>query len=436
MLNTFDVGQKATSNVQGTGQSISVDSFIADMSGQMSLGPSGASGGFSRLFNPFGQSAKPPAPPDPADVKLQNLRSAEPAAVNATMESLKHHGFAWLDFTNEKLHSTEVNTALAEMGGFLAKHEHQGSPHAMEGHFSAAHKDGLRMVTGSWMRQSESKLPEDLEQKVLQLALDLDVAQKEVVKALAPAIGLPSSEAVGDGFGIPLLSPEKGAFKQYGLLDIVRYRMGADSPDEVVAPHADPGLLILSLPCSTPGLQLRDAKGSWLAPPSGYGVLWAGKAGRDAMFKSGIHRVVASPDRAPRLSAWHELCTRSQLCPPMLQVLEENRLQLKLGSTTGTAEVLHLLQESEDHHNVQMVQRRGVPVGKSGAIIREQFVPWTANLGLGWQGRPGARVQKMDLKLAPGQVEIIPLHGVADPTKSTTSTTSDDPMTSDASLTP
>ena len=53
--------------------------------------------------------------------------------------------------------------------------------------------------------------------------------------------------------------------------------------------------------------------------------------------------------------------------------------------------------------------------------------------GLGWQGRPGARVQKMDLKLAPGQVEIIPLHGVADPTKSTTSTTSDDPMTSDAS---
>lgn len=291
------------------------------------------------------------------------------------------------------------------------------------------------MVTGSWMRQSESKLPEDLKQKVLQLALDLDTAQKEVVNALAPAIGLPSSEAVGNDFSIPLLSPEKGASKQYGLLDIVRYRMGADSPGEVVAPHADPGLLILSLPCSTPGLQLQDAKGSWLAPPSGYGVLWAGEAGSDAMFKSGIHRVVASPDGAPRLSAWHELCTHSQLCPPMLQVLEENRLQLKLGSTTGTAEVLRLLQESEDHHNVQMVQRRGVPVGKSGAIIREQFVPWTANLRLGWQGRPGARVQKTDLKLAPGQVEIVPLHGVAEPERSPTSTTWDDPM-SDASMTP
>mgnify|MGYP002804266534 CR=1 FL=1 len=130
-------------------------------------------------------------------------------------------------------------------------------------------------------------------------------------------------------------------------------------------------------------------------------------SGYDIGFKSGIHRVVASPDRSPRLSAWHELCTRSQLCPPMLQVLSENRLQLKLDSTIGTAEVLRLLQASEDHTNVQLVERRGVPVGRSGAIIREKLVPWKPNCP--WPDWNGRKVSRADLVLAPGQVEIVPL---------------------------
>lgn len=345
---------------------------------------------------------------DVAEISLQKLRGADRQAVKTTFDSLKNHGFAWLDFGGDKLHGTDSITALAEMGDFLAKHEHQGSPHAMEGHFSAAHKDGLRLVTGTWMWQSQNaklQLPEDLRQKVFQLAMELDAAQEDVVKALAPEIGLRS---VGESLDIPLLC--KGEASQYGLLDVVRYRMGADSPDEVVAPHADPGLLILSLPCATPGLQLKDANGSWRAPPSGFGVLWAGEAGSDVGFKSGIHRVVASPDRAPRLSAWHELCTRSQLCPPMLQFLQENHLQLKLGKITGTAEVLSSLQASEDHHNVKLVERRGVPVGKSGAIIREQFVPWTAN-GRALYGRFSAP-RNANLQLAAGQVEIVPLFNV------------------------
>ena len=271
---------------------------------------------------------------------------------------------------------------------------------------------GLRMVTGSWIGSegtstSLGTLPASLQQKLNQLAVDLDAAQLEIVNALAAEIG--TSTNSGEHLDIPLLSrkPEPSSGWKYGLLDVVRYRMGAESPDEVVAPHADPGLLILSLPCSTPGLQLKDANESWQAPPPGFGVLWAGEAGYDIGFKSGIHRVVASPDRSPRLSAWHELCTRSQLCPPMLQVLNENRLQLKLDSTIGTAEVLRLLQASEDHMNVQLVERRGVPLGKSGAIIREKFVPWKPNCP--WPDWNGRKVSKADLVLAPGQVEIVPL---------------------------
>ena len=268
------------------------------------------------------------------------------------------------------------------------------------------------MVTGSWIGSESTStslgtLPASLQQKLTQLAVDLDAAQLEIVNALAAVIG--PLQFAGEDLDIPLLSEkEPSSGWKYGLLDVVRYRMGAESPDEVVAPHADPGLLILSLPCSTPGLQLKDANESWQTPPPGFGVLWAGEAGDDIGLKSGIHRVVASPDRSPRLSAWHELCTRSQLCPPMLQVLNENRMQLKLDSTTGTAEVLRLLQAFEDHMNVQLVERRGVPVGKSGAIIREQFMPWKPNCPArpDWNGR---KVSKADLVLAPGQVEIVPM---------------------------
>ena len=58
-----------------------------------------------------------------------------------------------MDFTGDVLdtNGTCMASALEEMGSFLAKHEHGGNSHAMEGHFSAAHKDGLRMVTGSWI---------------------------------------------------------------------------------------------------------------------------------------------------------------------------------------------------------------------------------------------------------------------------------------------
>ena len=140
------------------------------------------------------------------------------------------------------------------------------------------------MVTGSWIGSegtstSLGTLPASLQQKLNQLAVDLDAAQLEIVNALAAEIGPP--QILGEHLDIPLLSkkPEPSSGWKYGLLDVVRYRMGAESPDEVVAPHADPGLLILSLPCSTPGLQLKDANESWQAPPPGFGVLWAGEAG-------------------------------------------------------------------------------------------------------------------------------------------------------------
>ena len=83
-------------------------------------------------------------PPDVGAVRLQELRQADAAAVRSTAQSLRQHGFIWMDFTGDVLdtNGTCMASALEEMGSFLAKHEHGGNSHAMEGHFSAAHKDG------------------------------------------------------------------------------------------------------------------------------------------------------------------------------------------------------------------------------------------------------------------------------------------------------
>ena len=353
-------------------------------------------------------------------VSLKGLRQGEAAAVKATAAALKDHGFAWLEFEkpgevgDAAMGGTvdglwKANESLAEIGDFLEEFPNRGSPHAMEGHFSAAHKDGLRVVTGSCLKGDMENVPKNIQEKLTCLALEMDAAQMDVIRALAPSFYFPHAEAIGEYLDIPLLCPEQGSLRQYGLLDVVRYRMDAESPPEVVAPHVDPGLLILSLPCAVPGLELQDAFGEWRAVPAGLGVLWAGKAAETLHLKGGVHRVVASP--APRLSAWHEMCTRSQLCPPMLQVLQENSLELKLGGATGTAQVLRLLQANEDHHNVSGVERRGVPVGKSGAVIKDMYVPWRFSSGAlhDMPGMPRRPSKRSAMPLPHGTVEIVPM---------------------------
>ena len=77
-------------------------------------------------------------PPDVGAVRLQELRQADAAAVRSTAQSLRQHGFIWMDFTGDvwDTNGTCMASALEEMGSFLAKHEHGGNSHATEGHFS------------------------------------------------------------------------------------------------------------------------------------------------------------------------------------------------------------------------------------------------------------------------------------------------------------
>eukprot|EP00439_Symbiodinium_sp_Y106_P040267 s521_g4.t3 len=306
----------------------------------------------------FGVARK--APPELPVASLQQLRKADPTVVRTVHDALASRGFIWLRFEAEDTLAEAAAAALPAAGNFLAEAGASGTLHAMQGHFSAAQKDGLRFVTGTSLEHTTGldKVPAETQAVLKQMAQQFDQAQIDIVAALGPSLlrgqfrETPSKsqvvEKVGEFYDIPLLQRAEKGMTSYGLLDIVRYGMGAGSPDEVVAAHTDPGLFILSLPCSTPGLELQDEDKAWRSPPPGLGVLWAGNAA--AMLrrlKSGMHRVRATPDRAPRLSAWHELCTRAQLCPPMLDALEANGRELKLGDLRGTDAVLRHLQAAE-----------------------------------------------------------------------------------------
>eukprot|EP00930_Biecheleria_cincta_P097574 TRINITY_DN89278_c0_g1_i1.p1 TRINITY_DN89278_c0_g1~~TRINITY_DN89278_c0_g1_i1.p1 ORF type:complete len:452 (-),score=68.13 TRINITY_DN89278_c0_g1_i1:288-1643(-) len=331
-------------------------------------------------------------------VSLSKLMMQERSAVHCATSALRQRGFCWLEIAMSDALGPAAASALPMLSRFLSSEGRgTGRAHAMQGHFSTAHKDGIRMVTGDYS-QEPNYIPEELKQMMAQLASAFDGAQLAVASALSPGfmgVSDPAGEKLGQVCSVPLLFRAHG-MPSYGLMDAVMYRMGPDAPQEIVQEHTDPGLFVISLP-SSPGLQLKDESGEWHSPPAGYGVLWAGTAGTKIGLRPGSHRVLRSPDGAPRLSVWHELCTSSQLCVPMLGLLERSNLELRLGNIRGTDAVLRALEAAEDHklnaasqdqshshvptlREAQLVELKGVPVGKSGVRIEEKFVPWKANL--------------------------------------------------------
>jgi len=132
-----------------------------------------------------------------------------------------------------------------------------------------------------------------------------------------------------------------------GIVDCVRYSMATGSPELVVGAHIDPGLFVLALPQTGLGLQLRDEHGTWVDVPKGKGVIWAGSAGVGRYVKGGEHRVVSHA--SCRMAMWHEMCTYGQLVPPMLRLLNEKGLELRMGETRGTPDVMRKLRADEDH---------------------------------------------------------------------------------------
>ena len=285
-------------------------------------------------------------------IALENLLNDGPDS--KSLELLRQDGFIFLDLEKSSVWSI-AQPLLQQAQVYL--HEtarNQGSTEGIHGHLSSGFKDSLRLVTGNQFALIQQSNSDDLD--LTELVKIMDETVKRIANVLAePLFGAKSLSDKAQRYDLPLLQPMSEARNNatYGLLDIVCYHNDKDSfqltPEIMVAEHADPGLFILALPESVPGLELRNATGEWVMPPPGKGILWMGKAAAPKVQPC-IHRVRRYPGK-PRLACWHEVCTSSQISTPLLQYLEQTRQELALpgGTITGTDKVLEHLRKAENH---------------------------------------------------------------------------------------
>lgn len=314
-------------------------------------------------------------------ISLSHLRRGDIHVVADTLRTLQTRGFCWVHIDDE-LAVTGAD-AISAADVFLSDSGFgTGAPHALQGHFSAAFKDGVRLVTGDRLHKAELQPAVDMFRR---LAVTMDAAQVEVATAIAHALRIsgvlrhdpkvPACEGLGHLLSIPLLRGPKSS-ESYGLLDIVRYHpcevpWSSENLVMLVDEHLDPGFLVLSLPATGPGLELMNENKEWCRPPTGAGVIWAGSAASILGLCPCLHRVVVVPGCGARVSVWHELCTSSQLSPPMLERMEQEGSELAVEGigdrVLGTRRVLEFLANREDRlpdafsfYNGAL----GVPVGK------------------------------------------------------------------------
>merc|ERR1711963_169013 len=242
-------------------------------------------------------------------VSLHRLRHGELMSCGDASTALSKRGFCWLAMDDAALQAVAVPAESTCRQFLSGPGNRSGQDGGITGHITSKHKDAIRVLTGAERDGSIGSVPDDVSDVLHNLAIELDAAQTDILSSLAHVFGGDSAEAVSKAADVALLS---GTERRYALLDSVLYR-AKQAPTEVVAPHIDPGLLVLALP-SDPGLELRDESGFWLSPPEGCGVLWCGCAAQQCV--PATHRVIVSS--TPRFALWHELYTRGQATPPML----------------------------------------------------------------------------------------------------------------------
>lgn len=173
-----------------------------------------------------------------------------------------------------------------------------GSKVAISGHISSSYKDSISLLSGNQFKSSS--LPID---NVEGLVSCLDKAAMDVVGVLArPLFGCPNTAEFAEKYDdLPLLNPTLE--RSYAMVDIVCYHNDPGCPEYIVSEHQDPGLLVISLPQLSDGLELLDAAGRWVVPPKNMGVLWAGSKATEygTGVAPGIHRV-RSVVGSPRVS--------------------------------------------------------------------------------------------------------------------------------------
>jgi len=172
---------------------------------------------------------------------------------------------------------------------------------------------------------------------------------------------------------------------QTGMVDVVNYfnektsekspPIGSNTDEVNCACHYDPGLFSLSFVSTHEGLQLFDpTSNTWFAGPvntkpghENIGVLWLGDAAvflSKGKWKPAIHRVVYPQIKAPRLTAWYEVCTVDQVNNDGKDH-EYAAGPLPISNVSGVEKFVVKKKEKPKETSERIKRRFGIPMGKS-----------------------------------------------------------------------
>ena len=220
---------------------------------------------------------------------------------------------------------------INEISKFFEFHRHKNrysQDPPIYGYSSVDHKEGIKLLTGSYFNQFANKrlVPTELVHPLNYLSQVLDAVTKRLIEVLdynSVFQEKPSLLTLIEHADLPWQE------EYFGMLDIVSYfntksvvhpiSNGQTVEDVNCVPHYDPGLLSISILSTHEGLQLKNmTTNEWIDGPraSNIGVIWLGEAASritQNRLKSGIHRVIYPQQPKCRLTVWYEVCTIEQL---------------------------------------------------------------------------------------------------------------------------
>jgi len=172
-------------------------------------------------------------------------------------------------------------------------------------------------------RLKKNWIPTECEESLSPLVATLDNIMVRLIETCSETVFGTNFEELAEKYDLPLISGmKKGKIsgltqKNFAMFDVAYYPNEKPTVEDLnVAGHFDPGLLSLSVLSTQPGLQVRNAAGEWIDCPTSpdLGIIWAGQLAQVICpdIKPGWHRVKYDENKIPRLSAWIEVCTKSQ----------------------------------------------------------------------------------------------------------------------------
>lgn len=243
-------------------------------------------------------------------IPLNSILQNDNRSIKAVADSLRIRGYTFIRLPTNITQQIDIRLKLME--SFFSKPKESKKKYfkaPIFGYFDVNHKESFRVLTGS--RLDEQQFPADLV-KVKQFIHTIDQIMYSLSLSLSKEL-FPKILSEADKVDIPFFDMKN----QWGMFDIAKYHNDGTRKEINCKEHYDPGLLSLSLRSTEPGLQLKNEFGRWIKAPTdkSIAVLWAGKAATkiNPKIKPGIHRVVnPQVSGKPRISMWHEICTRAQ----------------------------------------------------------------------------------------------------------------------------